>query len=194
MLFLLMVIGLGFFTKQDKRYWVFAVCAVAVQLLSQLLFSAGGTLENPNDDGYITALIRQATNDDASILWLLPFAMGLGWVLPIYLIYTGYKNKTTSEEELTQKVGSTGFNELMKCAISGSVERIKELIEQKEDLNKIDDKGYTALMYAASNGKTEVVKLLLDSGANKELMTLEGNTAASFALKHNYSDIVYLLN
>lgn len=93
MLFLLVVIALGFFPKQDKRYWMFAASATVIHLLAQFLFSAGGTLENPNGDGYITALIRQATKDGAEVLWVLPFAMGLGWGLPIYLIHKTYKRK-----------------------------------------------------------------------------------------------------
>lgn len=102
MLFFLIVIALGFFPKQDKRYWTFAASAIAIQLLAQFLFSAGGTLENPNGDGYITALIRQATKDGAEVLWVLPFAMGFGWGLPIYLIHKGYKRKKGSVENLNQ--------------------------------------------------------------------------------------------
>jgi len=100
MLFLLVVIALGFFPKQDKRYWMFAASAIAIHLLAQFLFSAGGTLENPNGDGYITALIRQATKDGAEVLWVLPFAIGLGWGLPIYLIHKSYKRKRESVENL----------------------------------------------------------------------------------------------
>ena len=72
---------------------MFAASAIAIQLLARFLFSADGTLENPNGDGYITALIRQASKDGAEILWLLPFAMGFGWGLPIYLIHISYKEE-----------------------------------------------------------------------------------------------------
>jgi len=102
MLFLLIVVALGFYSKQEKRYWMFAASAVAIQLLAQLLFSAGGTLENPTGDGYITALVRQATNDGAGVLGVLPFAIGLGWGLPIYLIHKGYKRKSKSVDDLVK--------------------------------------------------------------------------------------------
>jgi hypothetical protein len=100
MIFLLIVIAIGFFPKQDKRYWMFAVSAIAIQLLAQILFNANGTLENPSGDGYITAMLRQATNDGAGVLWMFPFAMALNWVLPIYLISKGYKRKEKSTSSL----------------------------------------------------------------------------------------------
>lgn len=100
MVFFLIVFALGFIPKQDKRYWMFAASAIAIHLLAQFLFSAGGTLENSNGDGYITALIRQATKDGPEVLWVLPFAMGLGWGLPIYLINKSYKRKQKSIENL----------------------------------------------------------------------------------------------
>ena len=79
MLFVLILIALGFFPKQEKRYWMFATSAVAIQLAAQFLFSAGGTSENPAGDGIITSMLRQATNDDARVLWVFPFAMIFGW-------------------------------------------------------------------------------------------------------------------
>ena len=93
MLFLLMVLVLGFWTKQDARYWKFAFCAFALQLLATVLFKARGTLENPAADGFITALVRRATNDGAEVAWLMPLAIAIGWGVPIYLIYKGYKRQ-----------------------------------------------------------------------------------------------------
>ena len=98
MLFVLIVIALGFFPKQDKRYWMFATSAVAIQLAAQFLFSAGGTSENPAGDGIITSMLRQATNDDARVLWVFPFAMIFGWGIPIYLIHKGYVRKIKTSE------------------------------------------------------------------------------------------------
>jgi hypothetical protein len=100
MLFLLIVIALGFFPKQEKRYWVYAASAIALQTIAQLLFSAGGTVEDSAGDGYITAMVRQSTKSDVEVLWIFPFAMILMWVIPIYLIYKGYVRKTKSTEEI----------------------------------------------------------------------------------------------
>lgn len=91
MLLLIVAIIIGFLLKQERRYWIFAACAVLVQSFSFILFSAGGTLENPNADGYITAIVREITNDGPTLLWLFPVAMGFGWVLPIFLLFKGYK-------------------------------------------------------------------------------------------------------
>ena len=103
--------------------------------------------------------------------------INLVFLIPISLVWIFYnisKRDKTREEMLEDKVGIEGFNELMKCATNGDVERIKELIEYKADVNRTDYKGYTALMYAAANGKIEVVKLLLKCGANKEIQTDKG--------------------
>ncbi len=97
------MIALGFFPKQEKRYWIFAASAIATQFIAQMLFSAGGTLENQAGDGYITAVLRQATNDDARVLWVFPFALGLGWGLPIYLIYKGYVKKQKNIDEVEKQ-------------------------------------------------------------------------------------------
>jgi hypothetical protein len=97
MLFLVVILILGFLPKQNKRYWMLAALAFAIQNMASMLFYAGGTLEDPSGDGYITAWVRQATQDGPEVLWVLPFAMGLGWVLPIFLVYKGYKRKEKSE-------------------------------------------------------------------------------------------------
>jgi len=99
MIFLIVVIALGFFHKQDRRYWILAASASAIQLFTHILFSGCGTLENRGVDGYITAIVRQATNDGPEVLWIFPFAMALGWVLPIYMISIGYKRKSNKVEQ-----------------------------------------------------------------------------------------------
>ena len=99
MIFLVAVIALGIFHKQDKRYWILSAGASAIQLFTHILFSGCGTLENRGVDGYVTAFVRQATNDGPEVLWIFPFAMALGWVLPIYMISIGYKRKSPKVEQ-----------------------------------------------------------------------------------------------
>ena len=99
MIFLVVVIALGITHKQDKRYWVLAASASAIQLLAHLLFNGSGSLENRGFDGYVTAYVRHATNDGQEVLWIFPFAMVLGWVLPMYMIYKGYKRKSNQDEQ-----------------------------------------------------------------------------------------------
>ncbi len=98
MIFLVVVIALGITHKQDKRYWVLAASASATQLLAHMLFNGCGSLENRGLDGYVTAYVRQATNDGSEVLWIFPFAMVLGWVLPIYMVSKGYKRKSNKTE------------------------------------------------------------------------------------------------
>lgn len=58
MIFLVAVIALGIFHKQDKRYWALAASASAIQLFTHLLFNGCGASENRGVDGYITAFVR----------------------------------------------------------------------------------------------------------------------------------------
>ena len=99
MIFLIVVIALGVFHKQDKRYWVLAASASAIQLFTHLLFNGCGSLENRGLDGYVTAYVRQATNNGPEVVWMFPIAMLLGWVLPIYMIFIGYKRKSTKNQQ-----------------------------------------------------------------------------------------------
>jgi hypothetical protein len=101
--FFAVIVLLGFFPKQDKRYWMLGALALVVQALAGILFNASGTLENPSGDGYITGFIRQMTKDGSSVLWVFPFAMLMGWVVPIYIVYKGYKRKIKGEEVISPK-------------------------------------------------------------------------------------------
>lgn len=101
LLFLLIVVALGFFPKQGKRYWLFAVSAVAIILVAHLLFNVdlyGGWY-----DGYITTFVRQAQQNDFNIYGMFSLEIIFGWVIPLYLIYKGYKRKEKSLENLDKK-------------------------------------------------------------------------------------------
>jgi hypothetical protein len=95
MLFLLIVVALGFFPKQDKRYWLFAVSAAVVQLVAHLLFNVD--LYGGWSDGYITYFVRQAQKNDFDIYGMFSLEIIFGWIIPIYLIHKGYKRKELGE-------------------------------------------------------------------------------------------------
>jgi hypothetical protein len=109
MIFLVVVIALGITHKQDKHYWVLAAGASATQLLAHILFNGCGSLENRGFDGYVTTYVRQATSDGTEVLWIFPFAMVLGWVLPIYMVSKGYikKSKKSLQDNISGSVRLT---------------------------------------------------------------------------------------
>ena len=73
------------------------------------------------------------------------------------------------------------------------IEKIKELINDKEtDINAFKD-DLTALIIAAENGYTEIVKCLLDKGAEPNLKTKFNYTALMLAASHGHTEIVKIL-
>ena len=88
---LIVVIVLGFFSKQNLRYWLFAVSAITAQLLAHLLFSVD--LYGGWDDGYITSFVRHIQKNDFNIYGMYSLEIIFGWGIPLYLIYRGYKKR-----------------------------------------------------------------------------------------------------
>ena len=91
MLLLLIVITLAFFPKQDKRYWFFAVSALAAQLVAHVLFYVD--LYSGGGDGYITSFVRHTQKNDFNIYGMFSLEIIFGWGVPLYLVYKGYKRK-----------------------------------------------------------------------------------------------------
>jgi hypothetical protein len=98
MIFLLFVVALGILTSQKRRYWGFAFAAVLLQNLTVFLLSGGGTLEDPRGDGYITAIVRAASNDGPIVVGVGVLAMVLGWGVPIYLVNKGFQRKSKAPD------------------------------------------------------------------------------------------------
>ncbi len=94
MIFLITLIAIGFIKKQPKKYWWHSLAAVATQSILYILFNGKGTLDNPSADGYITAIIRSATNDGEIMALYALAVVILAWGLPIYIVYKGYKKET----------------------------------------------------------------------------------------------------
>jgi len=83
--------GLGINRKAARDYWLLIVLAAACQPLAGFLFAGGGTLGDPSGDGVVTQLLRAASDDGPAVVAVAPFAIGLGWVVPIYLISRAWK-------------------------------------------------------------------------------------------------------
>jgi uncharacterized protein len=66
---------------------------------------------------------------------------------------------------------------LMREALDGNTERVRELIHQGADINQRDDNGRTALMFAVVNRHYETMKVLLEHGADVNARSNNGGTA-----------------
>ena len=57
-------------------------------------------------------------------------------------------------------------SDLIIAAGHGETNRVRQLLDQRANVNAVDENGITPLMYAAHSGVTSTVKLLLDRGAD----------------------------
>lgn len=91
---------IGLWKKQPRNYWLALLAGVAIHFVTGLLFAGNGTLADARGDGYITAMVRQATNDGAAVAWLMVPVILLGWVLPLLLIRHNYQRRAPSKSPL----------------------------------------------------------------------------------------------
>ena len=83
---------------------------------------------------------------------------------------------TRAELSAAEEYGH-GHTPLMRSALDGNTERVKELIHQGADINQRDDNGRTALMFAVINTHYETMKVLLEYGADVNAKSNKGGTA-----------------
>ena len=84
---------------------------------------------------------------------------------------------TTRAELSTADEYDHGHTVLMRAALDGNTERVRELIDQGADINQRDDNGRTALMFAVVNLHYETMKVLLEYGADVNAKSKQGGTA-----------------
>lgn len=77
---------------------------------------------------------------------------------------------------------------LMYAVRSNSIEFVKFLISQKENVNFQDKVGATPLLLAVMNKNTEIIKALINAGANVNVMTNKGFNILTFAILSNKDD------
>ena len=70
-----------------------------------------------------------------------------------------------------------GHTALMRAAIEGNTEQVRELLNEGADINRRDDNGRTALMFAVINAYHETMKVLLEHGADVNARSNVGGTA-----------------
>jgi len=84
---------------------------------------------------------------------------------------------TTRAELSAAEAYEYGHTALMRAALDGDTERVKDLIHQGADVNQRDDNGRTALMFAIMNMHYETMNVLLEYGADVQARSNEGGTA-----------------
>ena len=84
---------------------------------------------------------------------------------------------TTRAELSAADECSHGHTVLMRAALDGNTERVKELIDHGANINQKDDDGRTALMFAVINMHYETMKVLLEYGADVNAKSKQGGTA-----------------
>jgi ankyrin repeat protein len=83
---------------------------------------------------------------------------------------------TRAELSAAEEYGH-GHTPLMRAALDGNTESVKELIRQGADINQRDDSDRTALMFAVINRHYETMKVLLEYGADVNAKSNKGGTA-----------------
>jgi ankyrin repeat protein len=84
---------------------------------------------------------------------------------------------TTRAELSAAEAYEHGHTALMRAALDGNTETVKELIHQGVDINQTDENGRTALMFAVINSHYETMKVLLENGADVQVNSNVGGTA-----------------
>lgn len=92
---------------------------------------------------------------------------------------------TTNEQ---QKI-----TELMQAAVASDSSELKQLIQNRADVNATDYNGKTALMRAAEAGRTQNVEILIDAGADIHAKDNKEWTALMYAEWDDHTDIIKLL-
>jgi len=100
---------------------------------------------------------------------------------------------TTRAELSAAEEHGHGHTDLMRAALDGNTEKVKELIHRGADVNQRDDNGRTALMFAVVNMHYETVKVLLESGADVNVKSNKGGTALMGAASAGDLRIVQVL-
>ena len=84
---------------------------------------------------------------------------------------------TTRTELSAAEAYEHGHTALMRAALDGNTEKVKELIHQGVDINQRDENGRTALMFAVINSHYETMRVLLEYGADVNAKSNKGGTA-----------------
>jgi ankyrin repeat protein len=90
-------------------------------------------------------------------------------------------------------VYASGHEDLIKAAGVGNILKVKELVEQRANINEKDSQGNSALCFAATRSHREVVTFLLSQGAEVDNPASNGLTPLMAASRNGWEDIVEMM-
>ncbi len=90
----------------------------------------------------------------------------------------------------TSSTSRPAAGELISAVIRNNMQLVRQLLDQKADINEKDKDGNTALNHAADLGYIEIVRLLVDKGADLNMKNADGDTPLMKALSA-YSPYTY---
>ena len=88
---------------------------------------------------------------------------------------------------------TTQTKSLHQAAVSGDINRVKELLTKGADINLKNRQGWTPLHAAVWNQKQDIAKLLIEKGADVNVKDRSNRTALQFAADTGQKEIVELL-
>jgi ankyrin repeat protein len=84
-------------------------------------------------------------------------------------------------------MAETGGNRLLRAALGGDAERLREALESGDDVNAWDEHGMTPLLTAVFVGNCDAVRLLLAAGADPNRPNRNDPTATPlWHARHNF--------
>ena len=112
--------------------------------------------------------------------------------------YENIKRKDARVGELRQKAKIWSILakleiDLIKAVKDGNLEKVKDLIEKKTDVNCKDKYSQTPLMWAAAVGNADIVRYLIDHGANISHKDKNNENALTIAENFEHDEIINIL-
>jgi len=161
----------------------------------KLLLEKGADINAKSNDG-LTALVAARSSGHKDIVQLLDKTAA-----PAGL---AQKNAPEKSAQLIQAAKDSNLPAvqtenkedkfpLSNAANQGNIEKVKELIAKRYNVNTQDDVNWTPLHRALFMGHKEIVKLLIANGANVNAKNNIGVIPIMLAVMRDYNDIVELL-
>ncbi|MFB2768336.1 ankyrin repeat domain-containing protein [Pelatocladus sp. BLCC-F211] len=144
----------------------------------------------------VLQLKRKLTvRSQTSVQWKKIVAVGVAvTAVAIITLLNSYKSNILRTIGFKDLKNITGTNTLLKAAVTGDKEVIKQQLAKGADVNAKDENGNTPLHKAAEHGNEEVVELLIANGANVNAKAeFGGYTPLHEAARYKNKEVVELL-